>query len=87
MNRINQRSSWLLLTALLLAVCVVALFVHSAPAHNPPLAAFVLLPVILFGLVLVPHSLWPSSDLDQRFSLAILCRTNLFQRPPPSCKN
>lgn len=67
-----------------ITICLLAFLLHPAPALGSLLAAFVLIPVLLFGLVLVPCSLWPSRDLDQRFALAVCCRTNLFQRPPPT---
>lgn len=72
MDRIHRSLSWRLLAALGLGLCLVVLFVQPAPAHNTPMAAFVvLLPIILFGLVLIPRSLWPSSDLDQRFAAPV----------------
>jgi hypothetical protein len=81
------RHNWQPFAALGLAFCLVALLLHPMPAHGPALAGFVLLPVLLFGLVVVPRSLWPAAELDQNFAAPILCRANLFQRPPPSCKN
>ncbi|HEX4005877.1 MAG TPA: hypothetical protein VHX60_06860 [Acidobacteriaceae bacterium] len=81
------RHNWQTIAALGLALCLMAVLLHPAPAHGTPLAGFVLLPVILFGLVLVPRSLWPAAELDQQCAAPILCRANLFERPPPSCKN
>jgi hypothetical protein len=81
------RHNWQAFAALGLALCLVALTLHSAGTHAPALSAFVLLPVVLFGLVLVPRSLWPAADLEQRFALPVLCRAQLFERPPPSRKN
>jgi hypothetical protein len=81
------RHNWQILAALGLALCLVALMVHPLDAHAPVLSAFVLLPVVLFGLVVVPRSLWPAADLEQRFALPVLCRAQLFERPPPSRKN
>ncbi|HEY6446052.1 MAG TPA: hypothetical protein VIY53_06305 [Acidobacteriaceae bacterium] len=75
------------MAALGLALCLVLLLLHPAPANGAAFAAVLLLPVSLFGLVLLPRSLWPASDLEQRFALPILCRVSLFQRPPPSRKN
>lgn len=88
MDRTNhQQLNWRLFAALSLAVCLLLLAFHPAPAHSASLAAFVLLPVLLFGLVLVPISLWPAFDLDQHFVALPVCRANLFERPPPSGKN
>ena len=67
-----------------LTVCVLVLLLHPAPAQHGLLAAFALVPVLLFGLVVVPRSLWPSCDLEQPFALPVRCRTSLFQRPPPT---
>jgi len=44
-----RKLNWRLLAVLGLAMCLVALLVHPGPAHNTPIAAFILLPVILFG--------------------------------------
>lgn len=66
-----------------LVVCLLALLLHPVAAQHAPLAAFVLVPVLLFGLIIVPRSLWPSTDLEQRFALNVCCRSSLFQRPPP----
>lgn len=86
MNCIPQKSNWRFFTALLVVICVAALLVHSAPTHHAAIGGFLLLPVTLFGLILLPHSLWLSTVLDQRLSLPVLRRTSLFQRPPPSRK-
>jgi hypothetical protein len=87
MDRPYRRLHWHLLVVLGLALCLVALLLHPAAVHNTPPATFILLPVLLFGLVLVPRSLWPSTDLNQRFAAPVHCRSDLFQRPPPSPKN
>lgn len=81
------RHNWRTLAALGLALCLVALVLHPLPAHGPALAGFILLPVLLFGLVLTPWSLWPAADLEQRVAAPVLCRAHLFQRPPPSRTN
>jgi hypothetical protein len=60
------------------------LFLLACPAAGVALAvALVLTPVVLFGLVVAPRSLWPPADLDQRFVQPLLSRAGLFQRPPP----
>jgi hypothetical protein len=87
MDRPCRRLNWQVLAVFGLALCLVALLLHPAPAHNTPIAAFVLLSLLLFGLVLVPRSLWPLTGLDQRFAAPVFCRSDLFQRPPPSSKN
>jgi hypothetical protein len=67
-----------------LSICLLALAVHPAAAGGiAALAAIVLPPVLLFGLVLVPQSLWPWTDLDPCCPAPILCRAGLFVRPPP----
>lgn len=86
MDYLHRRLNWRLWAVLALAACVAALILNSAPTHHVPLTAFVLLPVTLFGLVLLPDSLWISSVLDKRIALPVLCRADLFQRPPPSSK-
>ena len=72
------------LAAVGIGLCLLAVLVHPAPAHTPALAAFILLPVVLFGLILVPRSLWPCRNVEQPVALAVRGRTSLFQRPPPN---
>jgi hypothetical protein len=43
--------------------------------------------VVLFGFVVAPQSLWPAADFEQHLAVPMLCRAQLFQRPPPSRKN
>ncbi len=81
------RRNWRTIVVLGMALGLLALLLHPVVTHGPALAAFVLLPVLLFGLVLAPLSLWPAGDLEQRWVAPVLCRAHLFQRPPPSCKN
>jgi hypothetical protein len=54
--------------------------------HGAQLAAFVFLPVLLFGLIPILRSFWLALD-DQQFRSPVLCYTDLFQRPPPFRKN
>ena len=66
------------------AICLLALVVHPATAGGlAALAAVVLPPVLLFGLMLVPRSLWPSMNLEPYCAVPVLCRAGLFVRPPP----
>lgn len=77
------RLNWRIFAALGLALCLLALLVHPAPAQGAVLAAFVLLPVFLFGLLPAPRPLWPPADPERRSAGTVLCRAGLFQRPPP----
>lgn len=64
--------------AIVLAVLLVT------PAAGVALAAaLILTPVLLFGLVTVPRSLWLPVGLEQRFVEPVRERVDLFQRPPP----
>ncbi|HZZ37898.1 MAG TPA: hypothetical protein VFE06_02125 [Acidobacteriaceae bacterium] len=70
--------------ALALVVCLAALLVH--PAASPAgavLAVFLLLPVALFGFVLLPLSLGSVVKWEPRLAVPVLIRGQLFQRPPP----
>jgi hypothetical protein len=70
------------LVAVSMAICLLLLVVY--PAAGVALAtALVLTPVLLFGLVVAPQSLWPAADFEQRLVPAALGRVGLFQRPPP----
>lgn len=68
-----------------LAVCLLALLLHPLLAQSG-IAALVLVPMLIFGLVCVPRSLWPCRDLDHCFALPVRSRAGLFQRPPPSSR-
>ena len=84
MNRSISAWTWQRLAAFVLAVCLLALVLsHPLSPAAPLLAAIVLLPVVLFGLVIVPRSLWPAADLDSLASVSVRARAPLFQRPPP----
>lgn len=77
----------MLLTRHKLAAVGVAIVLFLLVAHPVAgvvlAAAVVLTPVLLFGLVVAPRSLWPVADLDQRFVAPVLSLAGLFQRPPP----
>lgn len=65
-----------------MAICLLLLVAY--PAAGVALATtLVLTPVLLFGLIAVPQSLWPAADLEQRLVPGVLGRASLFQRPPP----
>lgn len=77
--------TWQKFAALCLALCLLALvLLHPVAPHGPVLAAIVLLPVALFGLVVVPRSLWPAADLNPLVPVPVRARAQLFQRPPPN---
>jgi hypothetical protein len=63
-------------------ILLLALLVHPTAAVGFVLS-LVLAPVVLFGLVLTPRSLWPALDLERVFGAPILSCAALFQRPPP----
>jgi hypothetical protein len=63
-------------------IFLLALVVHPTAAAGFVLS-LVLAPMVLFGLVLTPRSLWPALDLERVFGVSILTRAALFQRPPP----
>jgi hypothetical protein len=65
-----------------MGICLLAL-ICSPPVGVALAAALVLAPVLLFGLIIVPRSLWPSADLELSFAAPIFERAELFQRPPP----
>lgn len=75
--------SWRKLAVVGAVIGLLALAVHPAVAGLALAAALVLTPVLLFGLVLMPLSLWPAADLNHRHAVPVLRRAVLFQRPPP----
>ncbi len=78
-----QTSSLRKLAAFGLAICLVALVLHPTAASAAAMAAFILLPVALFGLVLAPRSLWPVVDPAPQLALPVFWLAELFQRPSP----
>jgi hypothetical protein len=79
-----MKLNWQKLAVLSLAVCLLALaLLHPIAPQAPVLAAVILLPVVLFGLVAVPRSLWPAADFDPLATIPVRARAHLFQRPPP----
>jgi hypothetical protein len=74
--------TWHKLAAVGVAIGLLLLVVHPA-AGVALAAALVLTPVLLFGLVLTPRSLWPAANLENRFVTPVLGLAGLFQRPPP----
>jgi hypothetical protein len=80
-----MKTNWQKLAILGLALCLLALAVlHPLSPQAPVLAAVILLPVVLFGLVLIPRSLWPAAALDSLVPLPVRARAKQFQRPPPN---
>jgi hypothetical protein len=77
--------NWRKAAALFAVFSVLALLLlHPVAPIAPLLAAVVLLPVVLFGLVAVPRSLWPAADLNSLAVIPVRARAHLFQRPPPN---
>lgn len=76
-----------LLMMLGLALFLAALLLQMTTLHHVLAAVFLLPFVLLFGLVLVPPSLWPAFAQEERVATSVLCRTERFQRPPPSFQN
>jgi len=81
-----RRFNWQPLAAIGLLLCVLALASHPVSAVAIQLCSFILLPVFLFGLILMPRFFWPARD-DQQFQTLVLNHAVLFQRPPPFSNN
>lgn len=76
--------SWRRLVALGALVALLALVMHPAVSTAALAAAvIVLLPVALFGFVLVPLAVGPAMDWEPRLAVPVLVQAQLFQRPPP----
>jgi hypothetical protein len=71
------------LAALGAGLLLLALAVHPATAMVGVAAAMVLLPVALFGFVLIPLALGAVDAHEPRVARLVLVRARLFQRPPP----
>lgn len=84
MSQRNHFLRWRGLVALGALVAVLALVLHPAVSTAALAAAVVvLLPVALFGFVLVPLAEGPAMDWEPRLAVPVLVRAGLFQRPPP----
>lgn len=86
MSPTARRFSLQPLAAIGLLLCLLALTSHPVSALAIQLCPFLLLPVFLFGLILLPCFFWAASD-DQQFRALVVSRVALFQRPPPFSKN
>ena len=83
----DQRQRRFRATVLLVAtisLLLLLLSAHPADHHNLALVGFVLIPLFLFGRVVVEDTMWlitPGSDV---YHFPVLTRPSLFQRPPPT---
>ncbi len=83
MNR-QQRRGLQIVLSIVVMIGLLLLLIPQATGHGIGLpACFVLLPVLLFGLIRLPHSLWPPAEAGLTVRHQFLDRTPLFQRPPP----
>ncbi|MGA8529296.1 MAG: hypothetical protein WB622_06245 [Acidobacteriaceae bacterium] len=83
MNGRTHLLGWRTLAAWAGVALLLAMAVHPATATVAIAAAVVLMPVALFGSVLVPLSLGSAEVPEPRVGRPILLRARLFQRPPP----
>lgn len=65
------------------SLLLLLLAVHAADHHGVALACFVLLPIFLFGRVVVQDRLWRVSPASDKLYDSTAPRPSLFQRPPP----
>ncbi|MGA7521357.1 MAG: hypothetical protein WBW84_02685 [Acidobacteriaceae bacterium] len=83
MSELTHPLSWRTLAGLGAVLLLLVLAVHPATAMVGVAAAMVLLPVALFGCVLVPWSLGAVDVPESRVARPVLVRARLFERPPP----
>ena len=81
MNLLRQRRALVVMVALLGVVCLLLLAVHAPAGQAPVLLDFLLVPVFLFGLLIVAE-LPPSGWSEVRLPVAPVGHS-LRQRPPP----
>jgi len=85
--RVEGRAAMMNLNARKLAAVGGVIFLFALVVQPTAAVGFVLslvlAPVVLFGLVLTPRSLWPAFDPERAVGAPILSRAALFQRPPP----
>lgn len=85
-DRVTHHRHQRVLTALLaitVAMGLLLLLTSQAFVHGVNTAWFVFLPVLLFGLVSVPRSLWLPAETTLAIRRRLTDRPSLFQRPPP----
>jgi hypothetical protein len=82
MVSMRQRRELVAMIVLIVAVFLLLLAIHGSSGHGPMWVEFLLLPVFLFGLVLVlgpaPVGCWSEARLPNA-----PVRHSLRQRPPP----
>jgi hypothetical protein len=67
-----------------LSLLLLLLVAHPADHHSFTVVGFILIPVFLFGHIIVEDTVWPTNVESDRRHFLILARPSLFQRPPPS---
>lgn len=65
------------------SLLLLLLAAHAADHHGIALACFTLLPVFLFGTVVVQDCLWRILPANDRLRGSTVPWLSLFQRPPP----
>ena len=84
-DRVSYRRQpiWKALFAIAVVIGLLLLALYPLHSGSAAPACVVLLPVLLFGLVNVPCSLWPVAEASLEVRHQRLERLPLFQRPPP----
>jgi hypothetical protein len=83
MNQHPQHRAWKVLAVISLVFGLMLLTIlHTVVHDGAAVACFVLLPVFLFGVVVVIRSLWPLAQSNSTLPPSPKLPP-LFQRPPP----
>jgi hypothetical protein len=89
MAAVNDRQQQRRFCAAVLLIVAVSLLLllliaHPADPHGLAVIGFVLIPVFLFGRVVIEDTMWPVDPKDDGRYCPVPDRPSLFQRPPPS---
>jgi hypothetical protein len=79
----HRQQTWKALFAIAAVIGLLLLALYPSQSVSALPACVVLLPIMFFGLVNVPRSLWPVAEASLEIQHQCLERLSLFQRPPP----
>ncbi len=83
MQHQQPRRQRMLVLIVLVVSLLFLLLAHAGSAHNAPVLCFVLVPIFLFGSVVLLPLVWLTSSTTSDHSVPPPARPSLFQRPPP----
>lgn len=86
-NHQQRRFQATVLLVATVSLLFLLLSAHPADHHGLALVGFVLIPIFLFGSVVIEDTMWLMAPGSDECHSPVPTRPSLFQRPPPSISN